>query len=96
MTTATLPLAALRARKVAALLALAHQAEVPTPLVMSVQEDEHLADLYFLADDAEMYAAWAEWLKPTETSSTGYLTATVTVELADLGPLTVEWFRSVA
>ena len=95
MTTATIPLAALRARKVAALLALAHQAEVPTPLVMSVQDHEHLADLHFHADPDE-YDAWVEWLKPTETDRDGYVIALATVELADLGPLTVEWFRSVA
>lgn len=91
----TIPLAALRAKKVAALLALAHQAEVPVPLVMSVQHDKHLADLWFMTD-ADEYAAWADWLNPDESSDTDYVSAKVTVELADLGPLTVEWFRSVA
>ena len=94
MPTTTLPTTILRAKKVAALLALAHQAEVPVPLVMSVQNHEYLADLRFMAD-ADEYAAWADWLSPNESCGDDYVTAEVTVELADLGPLTVEWFRSV-
>lgn len=92
---ATLPLAIVRAQKVAALLALAYHADVPVPILMTLQNHEYLSDLYFHTDPDE-YAAWVEWLKPTETSDDRYVTAKVTVEIADLGPLTVEWFRRVA
>lgn len=91
----TLPLVVIRAQKIAALLALAHQAEVPISSHMSLTTHDTQADLYFCSDPEE-YDAWAEWLNPTESSSDDYVTATVTVELADLGPVTVEWFSSIA
>lgn len=85
MPTTTIPLSALRAQKVAALLALAHQAEVPVPTSWGSNSHEVLEDLNFAANDREMYDAWREWL-PSKPTTCGVV---LHAELAELGSMRV-------
>ena len=94
MPTTTFPLAALRAQKVAALLALAHQADVPIPANMHLSDEPHESDLRFHTLDPNVYRAWSKWLNAAECRDypgSEFRTALATVELADLGRVTVHF-----
>ena len=93
MTTTTIPLAALRAQKVAALLALAHHEGVPVPDSLCLTGHDNLDDLDFFATPEE-FAAWSKWLNATpcrEYPGSPYRGATATAQLDEWGPLTVRF-----
>ena len=87
----TLPLLAIRARKIADLIALAHFEGVPVPEVIGLNGFEVLDDIDWYLD-RETYAAWATWLGATEVRDypgSPYITATATAHLDKWGPVTV-------
>ena len=91
MTSDTLPLVAIRARKISALLALAHFEGVPVPEVIGLSGFEVLDDIDWYLD-RETYAAWSKWLGATEVRDypgSPYVTATATAHLDEWGPVTV-------
>ena len=89
----TLPLLAIRARKISALLALAHLEGIPIPTSMSLTSHPELDDLEFYAE-ADEFAAWSKWLNATprrDYPGSPYRGATATAQLDELGPLTVRF-----
>lgn len=87
----TLPLVALRARKVASLIALAHHEGIPVPDCITITAHDSLADVEFHATPEE-YAAWSKWLSATpcrDYPGSQYHTALATAHLAEWGPTTV-------
>lgn len=88
-----LPLAAIRARKISALLALAHLEGVPIPEAVSLTSHASLADLEFTATPAE-FVAWSTWLKATpcrDYPGSPHRSATATAQLDEWGPVTVRF-----
>ena len=87
----TLPVIALRARKVASLIALAHHEGIPVPEVIGLTGFEVLEDINWYLD-RETYAAWVTWLGATEIRDypgSPYVTAIATAHLDKWGPVTV-------
>ena len=88
-----LPLAAIRARKVSALLALAHLEGVPVPTSVSLTSHANLADLEFSATPDE-FAAWSKWLGATpcrDYPGSEHRSATATAHLEEWGPVSVRF-----
>ena len=86
-----LPLVAIRARKIASLLALAHHEGIPVPSCVTITDHDALADVEFHATSEE-FAAWIGWLNATscrDYPGSRYRTALATAQLAEWGPVTV-------
>lgn len=88
-----LPLAVIRARKIDALLVLAHLEGIPIPTSMALTNYALLDDLEFFAEPDE-FTAWSKWLNATpcrDYPGSPYRVATATAQLDELGPLTVRF-----
>lgn len=89
----TLPLVALRARKVSHLLALAHIEGVPVPDSLHLTNHSVLEDVSFSATPEE-FAAWSKWLNATperDFPGSPRRAARATAELAEWGPVAVRF-----
>lgn len=87
----TLPLLAVRARKIAALLALAHIEGIPTPSMIHISSYDALHDLEFSATPSE-FRAWCNWLNADirrDYPGSAFDAATATAHLEQWGPVTI-------
>ena len=88
-----LPLAAVRARKVSYVLALAHLEGIPVPDSLSLTSHAGQPDFDFHAT-AEEFAAWSKWLNATperDYPGSPYKAATATAHLDEWGPVSVRF-----